>query len=242
MINSINNEDPAYVYVESEDEQFIPKLSSGEVYFESTKRYEPETGVVVFPATNEVSSVDKTALVNRIVKLWFLQGIRHPVIETSEISEHFFDMSYVMRKDNKEIPKYTFQFEFCSDNRNIYVTKYYISQLQWIRTINRTDLRYYYIENANEFIFDSENLPSNASLFDTENPYVGDDSYFDEKGHFYHRYRIYNAPPGKAAYYITDSNNKVMLGIKGSSYFFFNLKSIRNDNIYDYNGIIVDKL
>ena len=47
--------------------------------------------------------------------------------------------------------------------------------------------------------------------------------------------------PPNMVYYITNEEGKIILGTKKKS-FYVNIKGLLNDNIYNDNGIIIDKL
>ena len=135
-----------------------------------------------------------------------------------------------MRKDNKEIIRNSLQLEFCTSSRNIYFTKYYIQLVNIVREIERPRLRFFV---SDTYLYNSEKLPDGIGTGEFS-------GYVDRVSD--NRYKIYNAPENRAAYYITDNNGNVLLGMKGITEFIFKKKKIRDDNIYNENNIIIDKV
>ena len=164
------------------------------------------------------------------IKEWFKQSCTHP-LELG--SEHYATRAAVdveMLKDNKEIIRNSLQLEFCTSSRNIYFTKYYIQLVNIVREIERPRLRFF---ASDTYLYNSEKLPDGIGTSEFSG-YVNIVSG--------NRYKIYNAPENRVAYYITDNNGNVLLGMKGITEFVFKKKKIQNDNIYNENNIIIDKV
>ena len=164
------------------------------------------------------------------IKEWFKQSCTHPIELNSEHSGTRAAVDLEMLKDNKEIIRNSLQLEFCTSSRNIYFTKYYIQLVNIVREIERPRLRFFV---SDTYLYNSETLPDGIGTGEFSG-YV--DSVSDN------RYKIYNAPENRTAYYITDNNGNVLLGMKGITEFIFKKKKIRDDNIYNENNIIIDKV
>ena len=164
------------------------------------------------------------------IKEWFKQSCTHPIELRSEHNGTRAAVDVEMLKDNKEIIRNSLQLEFCTSSRNIYFTKYYIQLVNIVREIERPRLRFFV---SDTYLYNSEKLPDGIGTGEFSG-YV--DSVSDN------RYKIYNAPENRAAYYITDNNSNVLLGMKGITEFVFKKKKIRDDNIYNENNIIIDKV
>ena len=164
------------------------------------------------------------------IKEWFKQSCTHPIELSSEHNGTRAAVDVEMLKDNKEIIRNSLQLEFCTSSRNIYFTKYYIQLVNIVREIERPRLRFFV---SDTYLYNSEKLPDGIGTGEFS-------GYVDRVSD--NRYKIYNAPENRAAYYITDNNGNVLLGMKGITEFIFKKKKIRDDNIYNENNIIIDKV
>ena len=164
------------------------------------------------------------------IKEWFKQSCTHPIELNSEHSGTRAAVDVEMLKDNKEIIRNSLQLEFCTSSRNIYFTKYYIQLVNIVREIERPRLRFFV---SDTYLYNSEKLPDGIGTGEFS-------GYVDRVSD--NRYKIYNAPENRTAYYITDNNGNVLLGMKGITEFVFKKKKIRDDNIYNENNIIIDKV
>ena len=164
------------------------------------------------------------------IKEWFKQSCTHPIELNSEHSGTRAAVDVEMLKDNKEIIRNSLQLEFCTSSRNIYFTKYYIQLVNIVREMERPRLRFFV---SDTYLYNSEKLPDGIGTGEFS-------GYVDRVS--YNRYKIYNAPENRTAYYITDNNGNVLLGMKGITEFVFKKKKIRDDNIYNENNIIIDKV
>ena len=164
------------------------------------------------------------------IKEWFKQSCTHPIELGSEHSVTRAAVDVEMLKDNKEIIRNSLQLEFCTSSRNIYFTKYYIQLVNIVREIERPRLRFFV---SDTYLYNSEKLPGGIGTGEFS-------GYVDRVSD--NRYKIYNAPENRTAYYITDNNGNVLLGMKGITEFVFKKKKIRDDNIYNENNIIIDKV
>ena len=164
------------------------------------------------------------------IKEWFKQSCTHPIELNSEHNDTRTAVDVEMLKDNKEIIRNSLQLEFCTSSRNIYFTKYYIQLVNIVREIERPRLRFFV---SDTYLYNSEKLPDGIGTGEFS-------GYVDSVSN--NRYKIYNAPENRVAYYITDNNGNVLLGMKGITEFIFKKKKIRDDNIYNENNIIIDKV
>lgn len=164
------------------------------------------------------------------IKEWFKQSCTHPIELNSEHSGTRATVDVEMLKDNKEIIRNSLQLEFCTSSRNIYFTKYYIQLVNIVREIERPKLRFF---ASDTYLYNSEIIPDGIGTSEFSG-YVNIVSG--------NRYKIYNAPENRVAYYITDNAGNVLLGMKGITEFVFKKKKIQNDNIYNENNIIIDKV
>ena len=164
------------------------------------------------------------------IKEWFKQSCTHPIELGSEHSGTRAAVDVEMLKDNKEIIRNSLQLEFCTSSRNIYFTKYYIQLVNIVREIERPRLRFFV---SDTYLYNSEKLPDGIGTGEFS-------GYVDSVSN--NRYKIYNAPENRVAYYITDNDGNVLLGMKGITEFIFKKKKIRDDNIYNENNIIIDKV
>ena len=164
------------------------------------------------------------------IKEWFKQSCTHPIELNSEHNVTRAAVDLEMLKDNKEIIRNSLQLEFCTSSRNIYFTKYYIQLVNIVREIERPRLRFFV---SDTYLYNSEKLPDGIGTGEFS-------GYVDRVSD--NRYKIYNAPENRTAYYITDNNGNVLLGMKGITEFVFKKKKIRDDNIYNENNIIIDKV
>lgn len=164
------------------------------------------------------------------IKEWFKQSCTHPIELHGEHSGTRAAVDVEMLKDNKEIIRNSLQLEFCTSSRNIYFTKYYIQLVNIVREIERPRLRFFV---SDTYLYNSEKLPDGIGTGEFS-------GYVDRVSD--NRYKIYNAPENRVAYYITDNNGNVLLGMKGITEFIFKKKKIRDDNIYNENNIIIDKV
>ena len=164
------------------------------------------------------------------IKEWFKQSCTHPIELNSEHNGTRAAVDVEMLKDNKEIIRNSLQLEFCTSSRNIYFTKYYIQLVNIVREIERPRLRFFV---SDTYLYNSEKLPDGIGTGEFS-------GYVDRVSD--NRYKIYNAPENRTAYYITDNNGNVLLGMKGITEFIFKKKKIRDDNIYNENNIIIDKV
>ena len=196
-------------------------------YFTATIGYASGTKITAVPIVYQYGE-DKAG--TEEIKEWFKQSCTHP-IELD--SEHYATRAAVdveMLKDNKEIIRNSLQLEFCTSSKNIYFTKYYIQLVNIVREIERPTLRFF---ASDTYLYNSESLPDGIGTSEFSG-YVNIVSG--------NKYKIYNAPENRVAYYITDNNGNVLLGMKGITEFVFKKKKIQNDNIYNENNIIIDKV
>lgn len=215
----------AYCIVNGENK--LVYYDSTGYYFTATTGYTSGKRITAVPIVYQYGE-DKAGIEE--IKEWFKQSCTHP-IELG--SEHYATRAAVdveMLKDNKEIIRNSLQLEFCTSSRNIYFTKYYIQLVNIVREVERPKLRFF---ASDTYLYNSENLPDGIGTGEFSG-YVNIVSG--------NRYKIYNAPENRVAYYITDNAGNVLLGMKGITEFVFKKKKIQNDNIYNENNIIIDKL
>ena len=215
----------AYCIVNGENK--LVYYDSTGYYFTATTGYTSGKRITAVPIVYQYGE-DKAGIEE--IKEWFKQSCTHP-IELG--SEHYATRAAVdveMLKDNKEIIRNSLQLEFCTSNRNIYFTKYYIQLVNIVREIERPKLRFF---ASDTYLYNSEKLPDGIGTSEFSG-YVNIVSG--------NKYKIYNAPENRLAYYITDNAGNVLLGMKGITEFVFKKKKIQNDNIYNENNIIIDKV
>ena len=196
-------------------------------YFADTRGYASGTKITAVPTAYDY---DEDKAVTEEIKEWFKQSCTHPIELHREHSGTRATVDVEMLKDNKEIIRNSLQLEFCTSSRNIYFTKYYIQLVNIVREIERPRLRFFV---SDTYLYNSEKLPDGIGTGEFS-------GYVDRVSD--NRYKIYNAPENRVAYYITDNNGNVLLGMKGITEFIFKKKKIRDDNIYNENNIIIDKV
>ena len=72
-----------------------------------------------------------------------------PLVKDNDTYSTRISESVAMHKDNKEIPMFNLQYEFCSDDENIVVTDYYAKYQDAVRSVNRPPLKFYYSYDFN---------------------------------------------------------------------------------------------
>ena len=196
-------------------------------YFTAATGYASRKRITAIPIVYQYAK-DKPG--TEEIKEWFKQSCTHPIELGSEHNGTRTAVDLEMLKDNKEIIRNSLQLEFCTSSRNIYFTKYYIQLVNIVREIERPRLRFFV---SDTYLYNSEKLPDGIGTGEFS-------GYVDRVSD--NRYKIYNAPENRTAYYITDNNGNVLLGMKGITEFIFKKKKIRDDNIYNENNIIIDKV
>ena len=70
-------------------------------------------------------------------KQWMLEQCNLPLVSTSSFSSYTkYSKNKLLYKDNREMPKISTQFEFCSDTHNIVFTKKFLQLQECIRELN----------------------------------------------------------------------------------------------------------
>jgi len=162
-----------------------------------------------------------------------------PVVKSTELGNlpTYYETDYSFHKDNREIPFISNQFEFCSDTRDIYFTKYFLQSIEAIRTIELPQLKVY--NSSSGFKYGSEVLPDNATEIQAN---ITTQETTSKKGA-----KIIvsneNAIQVNSFIYIVDNVNNVLLAFKTTKTdyihtIYLNLLRQRNKNVYKLDGTI----
>lgn len=240
--NSINmSENVVYIgngapYVKAVDSQETGILTSINKYVDDN--YETEYFNICY-ATNVDNNIvieNGGAYTDNETKAFIENTIQYP----NEVRANFepyikLEETRYFIKDNKEIPVITLQYEFCTENRDIYFTKYFIKEQEAIREVAPTTLNFY-VGSNNTFKYGKETLPTDAISF------VGSVNINSDSGNYCEIIiggRNFNV--GETVY-ITNSDNVVMLAYKVSenapfSTIYLNALKDRNKIVYNDNKI-----
>ena len=143
---------------------------------------------------------------------------------------YIFDEIDVIHKDNKEIPVFSIQTEFCCETRDFYFTKYFIQN----QLALRLEAGQYKVYQSNNWYYGKE-IPTNDITFNSNAEITVSNNRVD----------ITNITQKNV--YIIDQNNKIMLGIKtditgGTLTFYLNILKNRNKTIYNSNRVKIGEL
>ena len=135
-----------------------------------------------------------------------------------------FSLEYKNRKDNKEMPSYSLQFEFCEESRDMYLTETFMLYQECISNISyKTNNKQVYIGDYvyGKTTIDLENdiLDPNATITISNDGQVNVNLSIEK---------------GDKAIYIAINNN-VLIGLKEITSFYLNILKNRNKNIYNNN-------
>lgn len=137
-----------------------------------------------------------------------------------------------LMKDNKEIPQFSFQYEFCCENRDIYFTKYFVKYQKAIRTETMPSLK---VVVASDYNYNAETITGilqNTAIINVNNNRVDINNITNDSS--------------LKGLYITDNDGNVLIGIKKpatTSYtFYINILKNRNKTIYNSNRVKIGEL
>ena len=215
------NQGKAFCYID--DYAYTIKLDSGNPYIEVGENLLNKRATVL-PVKISSSNFWNTDVYNKVSD-FMLKCYNFPILKRTDYSP-FASITTNIHKDNKEIYRHNIQLEYISDSDNIYFTKYLLTNNNMISDIINQNVYVYY---SNNYIKDSEDLPSGSVRAPNANISISDNNI-----------TISKVPPNMV-YYITNEEGKIILGTKKKS-FYVNIKGLLNDNIYNDNGIIIDKL
>ena len=178
-------------------------------------------------------------------KTKFIKSCRRPLVHLADLIDVDITDSLILYKDNREIPKVTMQFEFCTRDRNIYFTKEFVARQPLIRTTSRTSLKIYWA-NKSKYELNKEELPSSAveiSNISVTTTYIADDccKWEVSLGADYST---------NLAYYIADINGNLLIGMliptttttTNKLTLYFNVLDTRDTNIYDDAELIIGSI
>lgn len=159
--------------------------------------------------------------------------------EGAEHSNHGLVFKLSVDKDNREIIKHTIQFEYCSDTKNIIVTRRLIELSQLLAESNHAlnQLKIHWHITSYKYELGQEKDTTGLS----RNLQVGDISV-DSLSNYVLSFRQ-SVSSNPSAWCITDLNDNILLAVNGSqTTVYFNLLRDRDTNIYDNDIEIVGKL
>ena len=143
---------------------------------------------------------------------------------------------FFIHKDNREIQKYSMQFEYCSDNENIVITPKYIEYVRQYNADQNKSYKIYVSQNEKYAITTKVPLGSDWSYYFTNTKIK-----FTKENGYSMKLQIENANvvTGIKAIGIADQNGNLLIGINKRNdadftfnTIYFNLLKSRDDNVY----------
>lgn len=198
----------------------LTRISNSTYYFDTTRFFPVDLEFTIYPSCYDSA---RDIIGTSEIKEWFFKAFRKPICSLSEFEPRFLYLSLDKRKDNKEIIKQSIQLEYFADDDNLFITENFVNYLDYIRE-NITELKLY---GSNFYVKDTKTVPSGATLLSTSLISVSNSTV------------TINSSGYNAYYFVRE--NSVILGTKNNS-FYIRTKRIRSNNVYDTNGIIVEKL
>lgn len=206
-----------YRYVDN-----IGECNAGTIYL--TAEYDVTEGDFVFPDESGVlddghGSTPGTIYTESRDVIW-----KKPLIgEDGYYPYRKIELSHTLHKDNREIPRYSIQFEFCADTEDIIFTRKFAESQNAIRTKTTTSV-VAKVGSASNFPNDSDAI---------ENNYLVSPYYINDGTAMLQVSPITDASD-KAVYIYIDG--ELALGWKGTDTIYLNLLFSRNPYIYDYDN------
>lgn len=137
--------------------------------------------------------------------------------------------NYLLYKDNREIPTFNLQFEFCSDTRDITFTKKFIERQTLVRTKTITGCKIYQGEKSRY----DHITPTLYGASEVLGASITINDIYDESSNI-----IINGVTRDMAYYIVDEDGEILIASLTSA-FFLNVVKDRDPNIYNEDGEVV---
>jgi len=141
---------------------------------------------------------------------------------------------YLLYKDNREIPTFSLQFEFCSDTKDITFTRKFI-QLQRIvrtKTINVSQFKVYEAD-LSQYNWQS---PTLVGAQEVAGATISVSDIYDVSSNI-----VLDGVSDNKVYYIVDDEGEILIATKYKA-FFLNILKDRDTNEYDANGNIIGNI
>ena len=134
-----------------------------------------------------------------------------------------------VKKDNREIIQHSIQFEYCSDSKDIIITKRFIDLSRLLATSDHSisSLKMHWYTTPTKYYLGQEKDNGGSVVTMSLN-----DLSISELSQYVILVENTRIPSTATAWSITDSNNNILIAVNGSNQLFFNLLRDRDTNIY----------